>query len=175
MATTAEAQEFFHRVHDQRRDLARQHQSLRAQQGGIERKIAEIEQRLKDLDRAEVVYRDVMGLEKEKAAPTAELFEGVPMGTIADMAYAILQRHDKPMKVAELTKVLENMGKLDRSKDASGRGNYGTVYGTITRDARFVKTAQGEFGLSEAQAAEKTEQILAAERLAAQEVHITHI
>ena len=28
------------------------------------------------------------------------------------------------------------MGKLDRSKDASGRGNYGTVYGTITRDAR---------------------------------------
>ena len=51
------------------------------------------------------------------------------------------------MKVADIARALEEVGKLKPNPE-SPRANYGTVYGTIRGDKRFVKTGTGEFGLS---------------------------
>ena len=140
--------DFLERAELERSSIRKQREHLASQLDGIRRKGEELAQREQDLDRSLRVYRDVMGIpERREAKPVGDLFGDVPMGTIAEMAEAIIKKHGRPMKVADLTRALEEIGKLSRSAEST-RANYGTVYGTIRNHPSFVKTGTGEFGLT---------------------------
>ena len=63
------------------------------------------------------------------------------------MAQALMEREGRPLKVAEIVRALEDMGKM--SRDAGPRANYGSVYGILKQSARFRKTGEGAFGLAQ--------------------------
>lgn len=128
-------------------DYVREDGALAAQEEGVRRKRSEIQQRIDDIRSSIRVYRDLMGIGAEQPPQPVGLFDDIPMGTIADMAAVILKKQGQPMKVAEVARVLEATGKLKAGK-TSAHQNYGTVYGTLQRDRRFERLAQGRFGLA---------------------------
>ena len=128
--------------------LLEEDRALQAQEQGVRRKRAELGEEIQRLRGAASTYRELMGV-AEEAKPSVGLFDDLPVdGTIADMA-EVLFRGRGAMKVAEIVGILEEVGKLKRPDiGESVRGNYGTVYGTLTRDKhRFVKKEQGVFDL----------------------------
>ncbi len=141
--------EFIAKVLTQLRDLRRSDAALRAQEEGVRRRREELAGQIEVLESSLRVYRDVMEL-PEEASPERTLFGEVALGTVADMAYEILSRHEGPMKVADLTKILEGLGKF--AGTAENVRTYATVYGSLSRDSRFTRTDQGEFDLSERRA-----------------------
>lgn len=128
-------------------DLRREEVALAAQEEGVRRKRGEIRQRMNELEATIRVYREVMNQPAPPVTPTVGLFENVPMGTIGNMAFEIMQRVGQPMKVADVARALVAAGKL-QSEAEGDRGNYGTVYGTLLRDRRFTKVGTGAFGLA---------------------------
>lgn len=87
------------------------------------------------------------GRNESRDSQAISLFSGeassVPEGTIAEMAYAILRQHGGRMKVQAILEELIKIGKLK-----GGRGDYGTLYGTLSRDTRrFRRMDKGVFAV----------------------------
>lgn len=68
-------------------------------------------------------------------------------GTVGALAFEIVRQHGGPMKVADIVKMLQAMGKS--FKTINPRSNYGTVYGTLAADVRFVRVGEGAFDIRE--------------------------
>ena len=123
----------------------------------MQRKREELAVQIAGLRGSVATYRELMDLVPEETPAVGLFDEEVPQGTIAEMAADLIERHGGPMKVAEITRQLERVGKFQHGGgDNSARGNYGTVYGTLKRHKLFELTSQGEFGLT--QSAEQREQ-----------------
>lgn len=68
-------------------------------------------------------------------------------GTVASIAHELIRTHGGPMKVSDIVRALQGMGKF---KTIDARSNYGTVFGTLNDDhARFVKAGEGMFEIRE--------------------------
>ena len=79
--------------------------------------------------------------------------------TVGSIAHELIRAHGGPMKVADIVKSLQGMGKF---KTVDPRSNYGTVFGTLNDDhERFAKTGEGEFEIRE-RAAPSTAKVMAA-------------
>lgn len=127
---------------------------LAAQRDGIERRLHELAAEIEELNAALTVLSELLGLPAdEESTPTVGLFDDIPYGTIAEMSRDLIERNQGPMKVADLTRALEALGKMTPT---NGRGNYGTVYGTLKRSPGFVQTGTGEFELAERVASDRT-------------------
>lgn len=130
-------------------ELRRDDTQLAAQEEGVRRKRNDLRGQMAELQASLRVYRDFMGVPAEPSPATSiGLFDDVPMGTIADMASGVIRKRGEPMKVADITRALESLGKL-KPEDEGGRGNYGSVYGTLKRDRRFRLLEAGKFGLAD--------------------------
>ena len=141
--------DFLERVRQDLGDLKRQQRELLTREVRIRQERDRLAERIEALREAARVYREVMALPEpdKETPPESGLFDHIPPGTIADMAEFVVRERAAPTRVADIARALESVGKLSTEGDDSGRGNYGTVYGTLRRDARFVKTGQGEFDL----------------------------
>ena len=142
--------EFLQRADAELSELINVDLALAAQEDGVRRKRAELGERIERIRASVRTYHELMGIEQQ-AVPSSELFGGeIPQGTIADMAAKLIETRGGPMKVADIVTELEKLGKLKPGGGGdSGRGNYGTVFGTLDRSRRFVKTGAGEFGIAD--------------------------
>lgn len=140
--------EFITQVERKLGELRRDDHALAAQEEGVRRRRAELRSQMNELQASIRVYREFMGMPVELAPrATTGLFDDIPMGTIADMSYAVVAKNGGPMKVADITRALEELGKLKPDSDGA-RGNYGSVYGTLKRDRRFRRAGTGSFGIA---------------------------
>ena len=107
---------------------------------------ARIRQQLALYDQSLAVYRQVMDLPR---TPEEQLpLIGGLSGTIADMCAQIMEARGGSVTVRELVNLLTAAGKF-RSPEKD-RHNYGTVFGTLQRDERFLKVPKkGEFYLKD--------------------------
>jgi len=129
--------------------LAAEEEEVNRRAEDIRRQRAELRGRIADLAHTLDVYRNVMGIQgprREPEAPQAVSYTVRRGGTIADVVQSILEQRGSPMQVSDLVEALHALGKLHGGGEA-GRGDYGTVYRTLTRDRRFEKTGRGEFRL----------------------------
>jgi len=117
-------------------DLAGQEEAIRQERGGLRLRIA-------DLSRLRDGYREYMGMHAITQVESAPMDTPPARGTIADMAYALIQQRGGRMRVADILVELTQLGKLKGS-----HGEYGTVFRTLARSPRFVKLGPGEFGLA---------------------------
>jgi hypothetical protein len=141
------ADDFITQVQRRVAEIGREDAQLAAQEDGVRRKRADLREQMGELQASLRVYREFMGVPADPQPPVGVgLFDDVPMGTIADMAMAVISKRGEPMKVAEITRALESLGKM-KPEDEGGRGNYGSVYGTLKRDRRFRLLDAGRFGL----------------------------
>jgi hypothetical protein len=134
------------------RDIARREEALIKQEDDIKRRRSELRLRLAELTKTLAVYKSLMGIGTETAVATQS--DAVPIKresaageTIADVAFSVMSRQGEPMKIGDLVTELQKLGKL-KGGGASGRGDYGTLYRTLNRDRRFVRSDKGEFSLS---------------------------
>jgi len=67
--------------------------------------------------------------------------------TIANLAYRVVSQHGNPMKVGDISRVLEDMGRFRDARRATS--NYATVYGCLSNDRRFIRVGEAEFDLRE--------------------------
>ena len=80
-------------------------------------------------------------------------------GTVGSMAYELVKEHGAPMKVVDIVRALEEKGKFK----AAAKGNYGTVFGSLKADARFVKIGSAEYDLHERSRVHGVERLTALE------------
>lgn len=123
-------------------ELAEREAELRAER-------SQVSAELEDVQGALEVYRDIMGISPPSAGSTIPMMspgDGIPKGTIADMCAAYIRQHG-PTDVGELVEFLATRDKFKAG--GHPRGRYGTVFGTLKRDSRFVKTpGRGRFSLA---------------------------
>lgn len=114
--------------------------------------LADLEERRDKLNAAIDAIREIMGAPapgtstRSKAQTQSRAAKKPRTGTVATIAYEYIRNHGGPMKVADVVKMLSAVGKF-KSPDA--RSNYGTVYGTLNADDRFVRVGEGQFEIRE--------------------------
>ena len=136
--------EFIERAEAQLRTLRDDDKALEAQEQGVQRKREELAVQIAGLRGSVATYRELMDLVPEETPAVGLFDEEVPQGTIAEMAATLIERHGGPMKVVEITRQLERVGKFQHGGgDNSARDNYGTVYGTLKRHKLFELTSAG--------------------------------
>src|SRR3989304_4899074 len=106
----SEQDDFVRRVETQLRDISRREAKLAEQEDALKKQRAELRSRAAELSRTLAVYRQVMG------TGTAVVAETAPEGTIADVAYSILQDHGGTMKTNEIVGEVRGLG------EPKGRG-----------------------------------------------------
>lgn len=145
-------EDFLERAESELRRIVAEDKALMAQEEGVRRKRAEFAEQIRRLRDSVTTYRDLMGI-AEDPKPNNSLFAPpVQIGTIAEMAARYASERGGTVKIADVTKWLEHVGKLTHGGGGeSARGNYGTVYGTLSRDRRFKKVGEGEFALVDEQ------------------------
>lgn len=141
-----ERDEFITLAERQLADLGREDAALAAQEDGVRRKREVIQERIDALAQSVKVYRLIMGIGIEPTPPARGMFDDIPMGSVSDMAFALIRRNEAPMKVSDIAKALQQAGKLKANADT--RSNYSNVYGVLRRDRRFTRPAQGTFGVA---------------------------
>lgn len=139
--------DFIHRAEAELGAATREENALAAQEEGVRRKRADLQQRMTELRDSIRVYRELMELGAEAKSPSVGMFDNIPLGSITDMAYAIIERQGAPMKVADIARTLVGAGKL-KPNGTGKSSNYATVFGILRRDRRFAKMGEGTFGLA---------------------------
>lgn len=138
------ADDFVQRVAELVRGLKKEIADLEGLISEAEGHRGRIRDQLALYEQALAVYRQVMDLPR---TPEEQLpLVGGLRGTIADMSEQIIEARGEPVTVRDLVNVLRAAGKF-RNPDKD-RANYGTVYGTLQRDERFIKVrGKGQFYL----------------------------
>lgn len=88
-----------------------------------------------------------MGLASRKRHRTRGHHDAERQDTVANLAYAVIEHNGHPMKVADISRVLEDMGRFRGARRTTS--NYATVYGCLSNDRRFVRVGEAEFDLRE--------------------------
>lgn len=136
--------DFLARVNEATASLKKDLEGLDGIMREAEDRRARIRQQLSLYEQSLAVYRQVMDLPRTPQEQLP-LIRGLS-GTIADMAAQIIQDRGGPVTVRELVDLLTAAGKF--KSPGKDRTNYGTVFGTLQRDERFIKTPKkGEFSL----------------------------
>lgn len=144
-AMKSDVDEFVTRIEADLRGMATQDADLAAEEEVIRSKRSELRSRLAELTRLRDVYRSYMGIQSGKQ-PDKGLFDAETprAGTIADLAFVTVQQHGGQMKVRAIQDELTRIGKLK-----GGPGDYGTLFGSLSRDRRFMKASRGVFQIAE--------------------------
>jgi hypothetical protein len=131
-------------------ELTREDASLSDQEEGIRRRRVDIKARMATLAQAMETYREVMKVPAPSESPKGPepIARSYPVsgGTMADIAFSILAANDGRMRMMDLIRELQIVGKV--KSGPTGPSEYGTVYSTLKRDSRFVKAGPGEFALA---------------------------
>jgi hypothetical protein len=128
---------------------------LQEQEDAIKRQRSELRSRSAELTKSLNVYKELMGIEVSTPAAavaqspvaTIQPSPGNGQGTIADMAYHVIAERGGTMSTNDIVAELQARGKL-KGGGETGRGDYGTVYRTLLRDGRFIRSDRGVFSLA---------------------------
>lgn len=124
-------------------DLQRQDSDLAAQEEGVRRKRAVVQNEINKLQFSAETYRHLMGIADE-ATPEQGLFgPDEAAGSVAEMAADIMYRNGGQAALLEIRDELARLGKV-----RPGQRGYGTVYASLSRGNRFVKVGPGVYGLT---------------------------
>lgn len=139
---------FITRVREHKASLVRENRALSAQLQGIQRKLETNILEIEGYEAALGIYLEEMGIGAAEAeeTPPVGLFEDVPQGSVAEMAYQVIKQSGGPMKVAEVAAALAQLGKLTVGQR---KQNYRQVYSSVFRDGRFKKAGSGWFEIAD--------------------------
>jgi hypothetical protein len=111
--------------------------------------LADLKKRREKLNAAIQAIEDIIGTGAVTPAidgsPTLQPTRSTALrsGTVASLSHDVIAKSGGPMKVADVARALEDMGKFVKR----GRVNYGTVYRTLMDSTRFTKVGEGEFDI----------------------------
>jgi len=138
---------FLTKARDRLATLSRDDTLLAAQEEGVRRKRAELQQAMADLRRSTDVYLELMGI-GETTAPgqIAVVFDGADgQGTLSDLAFKALQAHGGRGRIVDIVGWLQEMGRLPKDP-AKAQTQYSSVYTALLRDQeRVMRAGRGEF------------------------------
>lgn len=132
------------KVNDKLESLNRDDAALAAQEEGVRRKRAELQQEIAKLQAFVEVYRSLTG---EPAPTLGPATQASPAQSISNLVFRFLSDRGGSAPIADIIAWLVEVGKLPAERT---HNNYSVVYATLMRDKRFDRPKPGLFRLAPA-------------------------
>ena|ERR1035437_9681735 len=136
-----EAPEVIAKATDKLESLNRDYAALAAQEEGVRRKRAELQQEIAKLQTFVDIYRSLTGEPIPMPGPTTQ---ASPAESISNLTFRFLSERGGGAPIADIIAWLVSIGKLPAERT---HNNYSVVYATLMRDKRFDRPKPGLFRL----------------------------
>jgi len=129
------------KVSERLESLSRDDAALAAQEEGVQRRRAELQKEIADLESFVKLYRSLTGESVPLPDPRTPIS---PKESISNLAFRFLSDRGGGVPIADIIGWLVEIGKLPADRT---HNNYSVVYATLMRDKRFERPEAGVFRL----------------------------